>query len=125
MAELKKNDYKNMYLPRELTAFINKVYDTGFFKDRYYICKYGFAYAIKYHFEEFDPLEIDQNSPSDGFNWDVNSIDDDNFLKNFVLSAYPDCDLPYRYVRGIVIFGLKKLSDKLGSAKDIILSDLM
>lgn len=115
----------NIRLPLSLNNIIKKIDDTHYFSDAIVICKFAFAYAIKHHFKEFDPAEEDNSAPADGMNWNVGSFDADKFLYNFVISAYPDCDRPYGYARGIIIFGLKKLEEKLKNNTTISFTDLI
>ena len=80
-------DLTNITIPAAYNDVIAKILDTGYFSDQITICKFAFAYAIKNHFGEFNPSDIDkQNSGGDGgLNYNVGSFDGgDKFLFNFV-----------------------------------------
>lgn len=121
-------DLTNITIPAAYNDVIAKIRDTGYFSDQITICKFAFAYAIKNHFGEFNPSDIDkQNSGGDGgLNYNVGSFDgEDKFLFNFVSSAYPDCDSPYKWLRGIVIYGLMKLKEKLKNINSVSYEDII
>ena len=115
----------NIRLPLSLNNIIKKIDETNYFSDAIVICKFAFAYAIKHHFEEIDPVKENDSAPADGMNWNVGSFDADKFLYNFVMSAYPNCESPYGYARGIIIFGLRKLENKLKNNTTISFNDLI
>lgn len=119
------SDSVNIMFPASLNLIVDKIYSSGCFSDRMTVFKYGFSYAVKYHFNDFNPAEIDQNENSDGMNYNVGSFDNDKFLYNFIISAYPGCETPYKYLRGIIIFGMKKLEEKLKDYTSISVLDVL
>lgn len=119
------NDYVNIMFPSIFNGLVDKIYSSGCFNDRITIYKFAFSYAIKYHFDDFDPADIDEKWTGTGTNYNVGSLDGDKFLYNFIISAYPNCSVPYKYLRGIIIYGLDKLSEKLKNNSTISINDLI
>lgn len=109
-------DLTNLTIPLQFKEVIGKIDETGYFSDGLTILRFAFAHAIEHYFSDFDPAKIDNEytGGNSTLNYNVGSIDGgDKFLYNFTLSAYPECQTPYRYIRGIIIYGLKKLNEKL------------
>ena len=122
------NDLTNLTIPAQFNEVISRIDETGYFSDNLTILRFAFSYAIKHYFEEFDPEEIDTNyaGGNSALNYNVGSIDGgDKFLYNFILSAYPECETPYKYIRGVIIYGLKKLNEKLKDLNTISYDDII
>ena len=70
------------------------------------------AYALKYHFDEIDPLNYDIPDTG-GSNYNVGSLDSDGQLALLLKSLYPETTTPYLYARALMIFGLTKLGNRI------------
>ena len=121
-------DLTNITIPAQFNDIINKIDETGYFADKLTILRFAFAYAIKHHFNEFEPGLIDSQygGGDGGLNYNIGSFDaGDKFLYNFVSSLYPKCENPYKYLRGAILFGLKKWNEKLKDYNTISYDDIL
>ena len=119
------DDIKNVRLSRHATEIADRICESGFFEDRISVSKFALAYAIKNHFSEINPEDLDSMYDSEGSNYNIGSIDDDKFLSHLILSLYPDTTTPYRYVRVLMYFGLEKLGKLLDAGQLYPISSLM
>lgn len=104
-------DIVNIRLSQKASEIADKIYDIGFFDDRVSIAKFGMAYAIKNHFDDIDPLEFEKTRDSQGFNYNVGTIDGDKFISKLIESLYSESEAPYKITRALMIFGLEKLGE--------------
>ncbi len=82
------DDLKNVRLSRHATEIADRICESEFFEDRISVSKFALAYAIKNHFSEINPEDLDSMYDSEGSNYNIGSIDDDT-----VLSDITDVDL--------------------------------
>lgn len=118
-------DIINLRLSGKASEIAEQIEESKFFDDKISIAKFAMAYAIKYHFDEIDPAEIDATRDSSGLNYNVGSIDGDKFISKLIESLYPDAKTPYKITRALMVFGLEKLGELLDDGKLYPLSNLM
>lgn len=104
------NDITNIRLSKKANEVADKLVSTGKFEDVKTVAKFALAYAIKNHFDEFDPKTY-VITDSDGSNYNVGSFDNDGRLSALIRAIYPDVDTPYIYARELMIFGLLKIGE--------------
>mgnify|MGYP003391329610 CR=1 FL=1 len=107
------DDLKNIRLAANASSVADSILESGIFEDKIAVAKFALAYAIKNFFNEIDPEYLDHIYDSNGSNYNIGSIDEDQFLSQMILAIYPQTTTPYRYVRVLMDFGLDKLGDKL------------
>ena len=118
-------DYINIRLSDKASEIASRIEESKFFDSKISVAKFAMAYAIKNHFDEFDPLEIDSNRDALGLNYNVGSVDGDKFIAKFIEALYPDTKTPYRITRGLMIYGLEKLGELLDNGRLYPLSNIM
>lgn len=106
-------DLKNVRLSGTASEIADRIFDTGLFEDKISVCKFALAFAIKYHLNEIDPDELEPQYDSSGSNYNVGSIDEDQYISQLISSLYPNTTAPYRYARVLIIYGLEKLGELL------------
>lgn len=105
-------DLKNVRISKEATEICDEIFDSGMFEDHVSVCKFGLAYALKNYKDELqDPEALDGNYDATGYNYNIGTIDGDNYLSQLIKSLYPETSAPYRIVRVLMCFGLEKLGE--------------
>ena len=93
-------DYVNIRLSAKASDIASRIEESKFFESRISVAKFAMAYAIKYHFDEIDPLEIDSDRDATGSNYNVGTVDGDKFISKFIEALYPEnsvlCDASER-----------------------------
>lgn len=121
-------DLKNIRLSIHASDIAEIIQETGAFEDRISVAKFALGYALKYFADELTQENIeklDEIYDASGSNYNIGSIDEDNFLSNLMSVLYPDSNTPYRYVRVIMCFGLNKLGDLYESGRLFPISEIM
>lgn len=118
-------DITNLRLSIRASEIAAQIEESNFFDDKISIAKFAMAYAIKHHFNEIDPVEIDNSRDAGGLNYNIGSIDGDKFISKLIESLYPDTKTPYKITRALMIFGLEKLGELLDNGQLYPLSNLM
>ena len=118
-------DYVNIRLSAKASEIASRIEESKFFDSKISIAKFAMAYAIKYHFDDIDPLEIDSDRDASGLNYNVGSVDGDKFISKFIEALYPDTKTPYKITRGLMIYGLEKLGELLENGQLFPLSNIM
>ena len=118
-------DLKNVRLSLKATEITNRILESELFEDRITISKFALAYAIKNHFDEIDPEELDGKYDSGGSNYNIGTIDEDKFISQLIQSIYPNVNTPYRFARVLMIYGLEKLGELLDSGSLYPINALM
>lgn len=110
-------DIKNLRLSRRASNIANRLKEDGGFEDALSAAKFGMAYAIKYYKKELNQPEcierLNNTYDSHGLNYNVGSVDPDNFISRFIKIMYPGNETPYRYARVLMCYGLSKIGDLL------------
>jgi len=105
-------DIVNIRLSKEANEIADQFVATGKFENVITVAKFALAYALKNHFEEFDPATF--NVPdSGGNNYNVGSADNDGKLADLLRALYPETKTPYIYARSLMVFGLMKLGERI------------
>jgi hypothetical protein len=110
-----------------LSLEANKIADileeTGYFEDKLSIAKFAFGYAIKNGFD----LEISEYKIGEpgGTKWNIGSVDNDQYLREFIVSLYPETDTPYRHVEALMNAGLISIGKFIEENRLNRISDLM
>lgn len=118
-------DYVNIRLSAKASEIASRIEESKFFDSKISIAKFAMAYAIKNHFDDIDPLEIDIDRDASGLNYNVGSVDGDKFISKFIEALYPDTKTPYKITRGLMIYGLEKLGELLDDGQLFPLSNIM
>lgn len=110
-------DITNLRLSKHASDIANQLKETGTFDDALSSAKFGMAYAIKYYRDELattDELDhLDNVYDATGNNYNVGSVDPDNYISQLFEILYPSSTTPYRCARVLMCFGLNKLGDLL------------
>ena len=115
----------NIAMSAKASDIAARIEESKLFDSKISIAKFAMAYAIKNHFDEIDPLEIDSNRDSSGLNYNIGSVDGDKFISKFIEALYPETKTPYKITRGLMIYGLEKLGELLDSGKLYPLNKIM
>lgn len=98
------DDKINIGLSQEANQVADKLEQTGFFEDRLTIAKFALAYAIKNGLDrDYQSIKIGDTS---GTKWNIGSVDSDHYLRDLLISLYPDVTTPYRLVEILMNVGL-------------------
>lgn len=110
-----EQDITNLALSREASKVANTLKESIFFNDALSVAKFAMSYAIKYHRDELkSPTELkklDDIYDTDGNNYNIGSVDPDNYIANLMRLLYSSTNTPYRYARVIMCYGLNKIGD--------------
>ena len=104
------NEITNIRLSKEANAVAEALVETGKFENVMIAAKFALAYAIKNHFDEFDPATY-VVADSGGNNYNIGSVDKDNQLSQLLRNLYPNTDTPYIYARALMVYGLLKIGE--------------
>ena len=118
-------DIVNIRLSLKASDIASRIEESKYFEDKISIAKFAMAYAIKNHFDEIDPIEIDSSRDSTGLNYNVGSVDGDKFISKMIEALYPETKTPYKITRALMIFGLEKLGELLDKGTLYPLSQIM
>jgi hypothetical protein len=106
------NDIVNLRLSKEANDVAERLVATGKFENVITAAKFALAYALKNHFEEFNP-ENYVVSDSGGNNYNIGTVDKDGTLSALLRAIYPDTTTPYIYARALMVFGLLKIGERI------------
>lgn len=103
-------DLVNIRLSKEANDIAESLVATGKFENVITAAKFALAYALKNHFDEFDPGKY-AVTDSGGNNYNIGTVDKDGQLSQLLRAIYPDTDTPYIYARALMVFGLLKIGE--------------
>lgn len=103
-------DLVNIRLSKEANNIAESLVETGKFENVITAAKFALAYALKNHFEEFDPGSY-VVSDSDGNNYNIGTVDKDGRLSQLLRAIYPGIETPYIYARALMVYGLLKIGE--------------
>lgn len=106
------NDIVNLRLSKEANDIAERLVATGKFENVITAAKFALAYALKNHFDEFNP-ETYSVADSSGNNYNIGSVDNDGTLSALLRAIYPTTVTPYIYARALMVFGLLKLGERI------------
>lgn len=106
------DDLVNIRLSLYANAVAERLVATGYFDYTSTAAKFALAYALKYHFDEIDPINYEIPDMG-GSNYNVGSFDSDGQLATLLKSLYPETTTPYIYARALMVFGLTKMGDRI------------
>lgn len=117
------DDKINIGLSQEANQIADKLEQTGFFEDRLSIAKFALAYAVKNGLDDnYQNIRIGETS---GTKWNIGSVDNDHYLRDLVLSLYPDVSTPYRLIEILMNIGLIGIGNILGESSYSRISKLL
>lgn len=105
-------DIVNICLSKESNDIAEALVSTRKFENVITAAKFALAYALKNHFDEFDPA-IYAVSDSGGNHYNIGTVDKDGKLAQLLRAIYPETDTPYIYARALMVFGLLKIGEKI------------
>lgn len=105
-------DMVNIRLSKDANEIAERLVATGKFENVITVAKFALAYALKNHFEEFDPITFSVPDNA-GSNYNVGSVDNDGKLAALLRAIYPDTETPYVYARSLMVFGLMKIGERI------------
>lgn len=105
-------DLVNIRLSKESNDIAEALVSTGKFENVITAAKFALAYALKNHFDEFDPSKY-AVADSGGNNYNIGTVDKDGQLSQLLRAIYPETDTPYIYARTLMVFGLLKIGEKI------------
>ena len=105
-------DMVNIRLSKEANEIAERLVETGKFENVITAAKFALAFALKNHFEEFDPITYTVPD-SGGNNYNVGTVDSDGQLAALLRAIYPDTTTPYMYARSLMVFGLTKIGKRI------------
>lgn len=103
-------DLANIRLSKESNDIAKALAATGKFEDAITAAKFALAYALRNHFEEFDPSKY-VVADSSGSNYNIGTVDKDGKLSQLLRAIYPETNTPYIYARALMVFGLLKIGE--------------
>ena len=101
-------DLVNIRLSKEANAVAEDLVATGKFENVITAAKFALAYALKNHYDEFDPGKY-AVADSGG----IGTVDKDGQLSQLLRAIYPETDTPYIYARALMVFGLLKIGERI------------
>ena len=104
-------DKVNIGLSLEASKIADKIEETSFFEDRLSIAKFALAFAVKSGLD--DKLIEFRIGEAGGTKWNVGSVDNDQYLRDLIVSLYPECETPYRYIEALMNKGLLKIGERI------------
>ncbi|MGG6309220.1 hypothetical protein [Paenibacillus macerans] len=118
------SDLINVHLSKAANTVVERMVSSGCFENKIIAAKFAMAYAIKNHFDEFDPASY-QLPDSDGSNYGIGTVDPDGQLAKLLRALYPETTTPYLYARALMVFGLNKLGERFEREGLQMISSLM
>lgn len=106
-------DKVNIGLSIEANRIADALEETRYFDDKLTIAKFALAYAIK--------NDIDKNladykvEDTGGTKWNIGSVDSDQYLRDLIMSLYPESETPYRYIEALMNIGLLSIGKTLNN----------
>jgi hypothetical protein len=98
------DDKVNIGLTNDANLVAERLELTGLFEDRLSVAKFAIAIAIKEGLD--NKLEDYRQTDSMGTKWNIGSVDSDQYLRDLMISLYPECNTPYRYIEALMNRGL-------------------
>jgi len=105
-------DMVNIRLSKDANDVAERLVATGKFENVVTAAKFALAYALKNHFDEFDPATFSVPD-SAGNNYNVGTVDNDGKVASLLRAIYPDTETPYIYARSLMVFGLIKIGERI------------
>jgi hypothetical protein len=105
-------DLVNIRLSKEANDVAESLVATGKFENVITAAKFALAYALKNHFEGFDPSKYSV-ADSGGNNYNIGTVDKDGQLSQLLKAIYPETDTPYFYARALMVYGLLKIGEHI------------
>jgi len=102
-------DKVNIGLSIEANKVADLLEESGFFEDRLTIAKFALAFAIKNGIDS--ELAEYKLGEAGGTKWNIGSVDNDQYLRELIISLYPDVDTPYRYIEALMNKGLLMMGE--------------
>lgn len=102
-------DKVNIGLSIETSKIADKLEETGYFDDKLTIAKFALAYAIKNDLD--DNLSDYKIGDAGGTKWNIGSVDNDQYLRDLIVSLYPESETPYRFIEALMNKGLISIGD--------------
>lgn len=101
------DDKINIGLTSEADRIVDKLEGLGYFEDRLSIAKFALAYAVKNNLNtNISSFKIGE---IDGTKWNVGSVDNDQYLRELIVSLFPESETPYRDIEVLMNIGLVSL----------------
>lgn len=98
------DDKVNIGLSIEATRVAEILENTNLFIDKLTIAKFALSYAIKNNLDS-DLGEV-KTGEVGGTKWNIGSVDNDKYLKEVIVSLYPEIVTPYRQIEALMNSGL-------------------
>lgn len=105
-------DIVNIRLSKDANDIAERLVSTGKFENVVTAAKFALSYAMKNHFDDFDPATYIVPD-SAGSNYNVGSFDNDGKLAALLRAIYPETETPYIYARALMVFGLTKIGERI------------
>lgn len=119
-------DLAQIRLSSEASSIAKSFIDKYFFEYEQDAAKFGMSYALRFCRDEIDIESIISEGnkaemyDANGNLYNVGGLDPDNKIATVIKELYPECTVPYRYMRILMIYGLIKLKDKLTTIDDMV-----
>ena len=89
-------DKINIGLSIEASKIADELEETDFFEDKLTIAKFALAYAIRNGLDS--NLSDYKVGEGEGTKWNIGSVDNDQYLRDLIVSLYPEAEAPYRFI---------------------------
>lgn len=118
-------DLRQLSFSSEIKQIAEEMMQRFGFSESLSAIKFGFAYAIKNHHEEISD-ENDRNIEvqSRGLDYSVSSFSDDE-ITNIIEVLYPEITEPFRFLRTVSIYGLRRIKSQMDSNPNLEITGLM
>jgi hypothetical protein len=100
-------DKVNIGLSIEASKIADILEETGYFDDKLTIAKFALAYAVRNGLD--DNLAEYKVGEAGGTKWNIGSVDNDQYLRDLIVSLYPDSETPYRIIEALMNKGLQSI----------------
>jgi hypothetical protein len=105
------DDKVNIGLSIDADRIVDKLEGLGYFEDRLSIAKFALAYAVKNNLDaNMAAFKIGETS---GTKWNIGSVDNDQYLRELIVSLFPESETPYRDIEVLMNIGLISLGDAI------------
>lgn len=118
-------DITNIALSVHASEVAESMKESGYFDDSLTAAKFGMAYAIKYYFDKINCESLEKVYDSKGSNYNIGSVDPDNYISALLNALYPEVTTPYRYARVLMCYGLNKIGDIIEEGRLFPISEHM
>lgn len=120
-------DYKDIRISTEADRIVTEMREKFYFPSIASCLRFAMIFALSNYTREMKMEELDSIYPKDGSNFTASSTIDDirGIIRTLIQMLYPGCETPYKYARVAIIYGLKKIKEKMDKNPSLNIADLI